>query len=303
MSLVLDVEAASAIFVLPRSDGSFEPEQTAYLRALGQRRPSVLLAFAPKCAGTFLRSAAIHAVDGQLTRIVHAQGGRDATPYLPTYVLYLAGGFPAATLVTHAHMQALPANRNFIEALDLKPAIMLRSVPDMLVSYLDMVGSEPASANHWLNVAIPDAFARWDGAARADFLIDTIMPWYASYFATWLAYARDAPRRVQILRYRDFRADPASILGAVLAHAGLPRSPEVCALAVAAAWETRHDNRFNRGVEGRGGERFTAAQKRRIERLLFEHYGLEAWRDDLMPAVATPPPSASSPSPFPARGF
>ena len=284
MSLELNVEAVSAIFVLPRSDGSFEPEQAAYLRALGKLRPSVLLAFPPKCAGTFLRAAAIHAVDGQLTRVVHAQGGRDATPYLPTYILYLSGGFPACTLVTHVHMQALPANRHFLEALDLKPSIMLRNVPDMLVSYLDMVESEPASANHWLNVAIPDAFARWDGEARADFLIETIMPWYASYFSTWLAFARQAPERVQILRYGDVLSDPARVLGLLLSHAGLPRSAQVCELAVDAAWETRHDNRFNRGVAGRGRERFTPAQLRRIERLLFDQYGLDTWRADLMPA-------------------
>ena len=65
-------------------------------------------------------------------RTVHAQGGRDASFYLPTFLMYYAGGFPARPLVTHVHMQALPANRHFIEALDLKPVIMMRAIPDML---------------------------------------------------------------------------------------------------------------------------------------------------------------------------
>ena len=53
----------------------------------------MVLAFAPKAAGTYLRSAAIAAMDGQLVRTVHAQGGRDASFYLPTFLLYYAGGY------------------------------------------------------------------------------------------------------------------------------------------------------------------------------------------------------------------
>ena len=42
-------------------------------------------------------------------------------------------------------MQALPANCHFIDALELRPVTMLRSVPDMLASYLDMLAAEPLS--------------------------------------------------------------------------------------------------------------------------------------------------------------
>ena len=282
MSLELDVDAMTALFTLPASDGAFDSDHAAYLRALGRRRPSVFLAFPPKCAGTFLRTAAIHAVNGQLTRVVHAQGGRDATPYLPVYIRYFAGGFPSDPLVTHVHMQALPANRHFIEALDLKPVIMLRRVPDMLVSYLDMLEAEPASANHWLNVAIPPTFPAMDAVARADFLIDTIMPWYASYYATWLAYAAEVPERVLVLRYGDLRRDPVAVLQAVLDHSGLPRSEDMCELAIAAAWHTRFENRFNKGEEGRGASRLTGDQIDRIARHL-DYYGeLASWRSEVL---------------------
>jgi len=284
MAFEIDVEAGVAVFTLPNVDGTFSDDQTAYLRALGRRRPSVFLAFAPKAAGTFLRAAAIHAVDGQLTRVIHAQGGRDATPYLPAYILYLAGGFPPNTLVTHLHMQALPANRHFVEALDLKPVIMLRSVPDMLISYLDMLASEPPAPIHWLNAAIPPRFVEMDDASRADFLIETILPWYASYFATWAAFATDAPDRVCILRYGDVRRDPVGVLQTLLAHSGLPRSAEMCELALDVAWRDRDENRVNKGVEGRGRARLNAAQLARIERLLFDFYDLEHWRANLMPA-------------------
>ncbi len=283
MTFQLDEKAATAVFTLPHVDGAFDADLTAYLGTLGRRRPSVMLAFAPKAAGTFLRAAAIHAVDGQLTRVTHAQGGRDATPYLPAYIQYFAGGFPDHTLVTHLHMQALPSNRRFIEALDLKPVIMLRSVPDMLVSYLDMLEAEPATPSHWLNAAIPPHFDLMADVERADFLIDTIMPWYASYFATWADYARVAPERVCVLRYGDVVRDPLYVLQTLLDHSGLPRSAKVCELSLEAAWSERHENRFNRGEEGRGLARLTSEQRARIARLLFDFYGLGAWRAELMP--------------------
>ncbi len=169
MPFSLDVDAVNAMLSRRAATGCSRGEHANYLRALGARRPSIMLAFAPKAAGTFLRTATIYASAGQLTRVVHAQGGRDATPYLPAYVLYLAGGFPAGTLVTHVHMQAFPANRHLIEALDLRPVIMLRSVPDMLVSYLDMLEAEPATPQHWLNAAIPPGFNALDYAARRRF--------------------------------------------------------------------------------------------------------------------------------------
>ena len=274
------------MLTLPRPDGSFEPELAAYLSALAKRRRSVMFAFPPKSGGTFLRAAAIAAVNGQLARVVHAQGGRDATPYLPTYIHYLSDGYPRSTLVAHVHMQAFPANRHLIEALDLRPVIMLRSVPDMLVSYLDMLEAEPPSPGHWLNMAIPQGFYAMDAAARVDFLIDMIAPWYASYFATWLDYVQVSPARVCVLTFGQLKADAAGALSTALAHSGLSCSPEVCELGADVAWRERAGNRFNRGEQGRGGVRMSAAQLGRIETQLFRHYDLEPWRSHIMPVAA-----------------
>ncbi|MEJ0044140.1 MAG: hypothetical protein WDM81_18860 [Rhizomicrobium sp.] len=91
----------------------------------------------------------------------------------------------------------------------------------------------------------------------------------------WLAYAAEAPKRVLVLRYGDLCRDPVAVLGAVLEHAGLPRSEDMCELAVAAAWHNRGENRFNRGEEGRGTSRFTAEQRDRIARHLGYHRDLE----------------------------
>src|ERR1700679_1897347 len=117
MNFATDRNAINAAFSQPDYDGTFQGAFADYLRALGRRRPVLLFAFAPKAAGTFLRSAAIDAVGGQLVRVVYAQGGCDAHLYMPVFIRYFQGELCDGPLVAHVHMQALPANRHFLEVL------------------------------------------------------------------------------------------------------------------------------------------------------------------------------------------
>src|ERR1700761_1314594 len=120
MHATIDSRAIDAAFAQPDTDGNFTGVFADYLRSLGMKRPVLFFAFAPKAAGTFLRSAAIDAVDGQLVRVVHAQGGRDAQLYLPIFLNYYLGGVCEGPLVAHVHMQALPANRSFLTAFGIR---------------------------------------------------------------------------------------------------------------------------------------------------------------------------------------
>ena len=148
MSAKIDANAMYAVFEMPSPDGVYSEKFAAYFRALGRMRPILLLAFAPKAAGTFFRQAAMEAVGGGcLIRFTHAQGGRDGTPYLPNFMTaYLDAEKPPS--IGHLHMQALPANRNFIEMFGVKPVIMLRDIPDMLASYWDMLDVDPVARAH-----------------------------------------------------------------------------------------------------------------------------------------------------------
>jgi hypothetical protein len=285
MGIGFDINASNAAFSPPNCDGSYPPEFAAYLAALGCSRPSVVLAFAPKAAGTFLRSAACVATGGTLVRTVHAQGGRDASFYMPTFVMYYAGGYPENTMVTHVHMQALPANRHFIDTLGLKPVIMVRSIPDMLASYADMLDADPLSPDNWLNIRLPQNYAGLSAEAKGDFLVGMIGPWYASYFATWMEYAADAPQLVCVLRYDDFKRDPAAVLEKLLAHSGVPRAQAECRSALDLVWEARTSFRFNKGVSGRGRARFTEAQIAKLKRQLAFYPNLEGMADEL---ISTP---------------
>jgi hypothetical protein len=282
MGATIDGKAVTAVFTPPRFDGTFPSGLAEYLNALSARRPVLLFAFAPKAAGTFLRSAAIEAVGGQLVRITYAQGGRDAQPYLPIFVHYYLGGVSDSTLVAHVHMQALPANRHFLEILDIKPIVMLRSVPDMLASYWDMLATSAEARAEGLNCIIPDAFPDFSDTRKADFMIDMIAPWYVSYFATWLAYAKDEPGDVCLLRYADFVKDPAAILETALAHADLPRTRAQCQHALDNAWKGRGELRFNKGTSGRGKTYFSPAHFERLAQMMSFHPVLADYTAELL---------------------
>ena len=281
MSALIDEHAIRAVFALPRPDGSFEGPVLDYLQQAGARRPMLLLAFAPKAAGTYFRAAALKTLNGQLVRMVHAQGGRDGTIYLPNILLCCLDA-EAPDTVTHVHMQALTANRNFIAAMGLKPVIMIRNLADMLASFLDMLEQDPAACDEGLNCQVPADFTAWERARKLDFMIDIVAPWYASYFATWKSFADDDPESVCVLRYRAFCRAPVDVLWAALAHAGFVISHNECEDALAAVWAERGAHRYNKGVEGRGKSYFTAAHFARLRQMLAYYPQLESWMPDLL---------------------
>lgn len=275
-------ESVSAIFNLPTPDGGFEGAARLHLHQLGKKRPVVLLAFPPKAAGTYFRTAVVYAVNGQLMRVVHALGGRDGSLYLPTFVNYYSGGLTPYTMVGHVHMQGLPANIHFLESFGIRPIVMMRSIPDMLASYWDMLESEPESRKDGLNCLIPENFLEIPHETKADFLVDILGPWYVSFFASWFRYAEQRSDRACILRYRDFREKPVETLMRAVAHAGLARTREACREALDKAWEVRGECRFNKGENGRGAGYFTAEHVERLARMMAPYRSLDAHRGELL---------------------
>jgi hypothetical protein len=281
-----DQNAIAAAFAQPDADGSFNGAFGAYLKRIGAQRKAVVFVFPPKAAGTFLRTAAIAACDGQLLRIVHAQGGRDAQPYLPLLVDYFTGGLTPKTLVAHIHMQALAANCHILEAFGIRPIIMLRSIPDMLASYWDMLDTDARARQDGLNCSIPENFLDLPREVKADFCIDMLAPWYAGFYATWLDYAAREPKTVLLLHYAQMRDDPAGTLERALTHAGIEVSQERCGQATEEAWSERHSLRFNKGEAGRGQTYFDSSHGRKLERLLSYYPVLAPWRVQLLGTLA-----------------
>jgi hypothetical protein len=281
VQISLDRQAQESLFDLPTNDGAYSSEQLSYLQSLGARRPAIMMAFPPKAAGTFLRAAVVAATGGDVLRVVYAQSSRDAQLYLPTLMGYYLGGFCTGPMVVHVHMQAFPANISLLEALGIRPVIMLRSIADMLASYWDMLDRSTAP-NQGINCTIPPDFRTMDAARKADFMVDVIAPWYAGYYATWLDYAERAGDRVCVLEYASLLTDPAGTLKRLLDHAGTPRPLSDCRKAIDTVWPDRANLRFNKGLEGRSHEYFSFAHLERIGKLLSYYPSTTSMRADLI---------------------
>jgi hypothetical protein len=145
-----------------------------------------------------------------------------------------------------------------------------------------MLESDPQARLDGLNCQIPDDFPEMSGERKADFLIDILGPWYASYYATWFRYANAKPNCVCVLRYSELRTDPARTLMRAVAHAGLARTRKQCRAALDQVWAVRNEYRFNKGEDGRGARYFTPEHIARLERILGAYSHLAPHRDDLL---------------------
>jgi len=287
MAIQLDNAAIRSVFARPRHDGCFEGDLLNYCRKINTNARMVVLAFAPKMAGTFLSQAAIYAVNGQLVRSSHANGGREGSFYFPTVLAtFLDKDAPVA--VTHVHMQAFNANRYFIEAFDLKPVIMVRSIPDALASFWDMMETTEQLRTNGFQCMIPENFLEMDRKAKANFMVNMFAPWYASYYATWRSFVEDQPKTMSVLHYSDFREDPAASLQKALVHSGFHSiTRQKCEEAVERARNERKSLRFNKGVEGRGQEYFIQEHLMRIGAMLAHYPQLKPWMHELMGSTST----------------
>ena len=285
MQAVLESSAIQAVFAQPASDGSFDADTRNYLASLGAKRKFLFLAFAPKAAGTFFRQAAMGAIGGELFRMSHAQGGRDGVPCLPNFLAcYLGQDLPQ--IVVHIHMQAFPANRHLLSAFGIRPVIMLRNIPDMLASFWDMLEEDAVARAEGLNCIVPADFTGLSAAQKADFMVDMVAPWYASYFASWKNFVDEAPKEVCVLRYRHFRRDPAESLHAAITHAGFVVSRAVCTASLESVWAAKDNFRYNKGTEGRGKAYLSSRHIEEIARKLSYYPQLKPWMGELMAAPA-----------------
>lgn len=281
MGFEINAEVLQSIFVLPDPDGRYTPELENYFSDIASRRKIALFSFPPKCGGTFLRSAAVAALKGQIYRACYSQGGGEMQFYLPVFLWYFCN-FDMPQMVTHVHMQARMSCRNFIRQFNMKPVTMIRSVPDMLVSCRDMFLNDPNEIRENMMCAVPEVFRIWGPEKQADFMICMLAPWYFSYLSSWITYAREEPERVLLLHFEDFRASPTDALMKSLAHFGLPQTRETCESATKLVWANRQKFRYNKGENGRGKDFFSSEHFKILEKMFAQYPALAGYHDELL---------------------
>jgi tetratricopeptide (TPR) repeat protein len=222
----------------------------------------VLIACMPKSGSSFLKEALCGLTGWPDTPLSYAYLQTEQELHLP-YLLRTA----TTDTVTQQHCRATDPNIHILQAFGIRPIVLLRRVEDIVVSLSDFYDQGAI-----YNTFFEDLWPTLDRAAKFDLVIDHIMPWYATFHASWERVARLGRLECHFLTYEEMIADKPAAIARVAAFLGLDKSGEECAAAVVSAEGDAVKTRLNKGGAGRGEAALDDAQKTRLRRL-FETSG------------------------------
>ncbi|MCZ6597287.1 MAG: hypothetical protein O7B99_06605 [Planctomycetota bacterium] len=219
---------------IPVGPEGFAEEQKAKLRAHVRDKTVLLLAFPPKCGGTFLREVlgtylelrGLTSGRPQLLRGSFMGGGdHERDLYFPELLTHFIGlDHPCAVL--HNHPTATNGNLALMELFGLKPVVMERSIPDMLLSLYDAAEHSGRIGAFGSACGEDESFFEQPLDVRKDFLIHNVAPWYVKFYASWhLAALRGQVAEILWVSYEDFRRDPAAVAAEILGFHGIEADP------------------------------------------------------------------------------
>jgi hypothetical protein len=147
--------------------------------------------------------------------------------------------------VAQLHIRNTERTTNLYRKYRLKPVVLVRSLPDVMISLRDHLRRE--------SPLFQMIYADLDHAALDDATLEAMMvrlaaPWYLNFYMGW----RTAPDALMI-SYEELTADPEGILRRIVDFAGAAVEDRDIARAVATV-RARQASRLNVGVAGRGAK-------------------------------------------------
>lgn len=217
----------------------------------------IFIACVPKSASTFLKNILLSLSGYRDVFMVYAAGQNEHDLYLPT-VLETAH----LDSVTQQHCRASNANVQLMQAFGIRPVVLVRNIFDSVMSLLDFYNG---GAFH--NSYFQADFESLDEEMKTDLLIDNIIPWYFQFVASWDFVEKQKRLELYWLSYEDLISDKTTSIQSVLKFYGLGASKRSIGQKLAEAETQKRNNRFNKGVAGRGKTGINDRQKENIRRL------------------------------------
>ena len=217
----------------------------------------LLIACMPKSGSSFLSAALCAATGWPVLPMSYGYMQNEQDIHLPFLLAR-----PEANTVTQQHCRATIPNVQILQAFGIRPIVLVRNLFDVVLSLADFYDGGAVG-----NTFFP---GRWEALAperKHDLIVDHVMPWYVTFFASWMDVIRTGWLDARLVSYDAMIADKPGTLAAILAHQGLTKSAQECAAAIAAVDGGAAQTRLNKGVGGRGVAALTEAQKDRIRRL------------------------------------
>ena len=159
--------------------------------------------------------------------------------------------------VASHHVRYSVATREMLKHYSIFPIILVRNIYDCVVSLRDHLNRESLDIPQ---AYVPRNFRSLTVEQQFDFMIDFIIPWYASFFASWSEYEGPAIR----LRYKELVQNFPGAIERILSAIGFGASRREIEAALRKVDPT--EKRFNVGRVGRGLESLSGPQIERIRK-------------------------------------
>lgn len=159
---------------------------------------------------------------------------------------------PAGSIVAQHHCRASEHSLSLINKYDFRVVVLLRSLMDLTLSISDHWDRESVvGPTAYLNpVLLTQADSA--GVSRLQFITRHALPWYISFYLSWLHHHHQVKRGVMFMTYERFFADKVAGMAEILDAAKIDCPPALIEQVLAREDQTR----LNKGVSGRGAIAF-----------------------------------------------
>jgi hypothetical protein len=229
-------------------------------------RTRILLACMPKSASTFLYNCI-----GDLPDMTRVQLARPQLRMEENIDFQQALRVAHKNYICQMHVRNNENTQALCREFDIKRVVLVRNLADCLVSTVDHIRNE---TDVLVLAHLLPGQKNLDDQALQNLLADHLLPWYVSFYLSWLE-----DRNALFVTFDDVRTAPQDTIARVLDFAGVQTAPQALEAIVTGRQKSQTKgrgsdqkiaSRFNQGVSGRG-QNISDYAKKRIEELL-SHY-------------------------------
>ena len=238
---------------------NLDPETKEKIIFLRNRKQFILLPFAPKTAGTFLRNMIAKATDGRLVSFTFSPKKSARDLYLPAFVRLADNGPRDEVLIAHQHTFGFPANVQLIRLWNIKCLYVTRPIIDSIKSLQQMVvggweSSPPKDkgTGGGMQMYVDKYCLDMSEAELKSYFMRSCLPWYLNYHMSWISKKDSLRKSLTIINYEDFSNDDVQVTARVLAKMGFERSIDDIAKIKGELMGDPEKVRFNKGQHGTG---------------------------------------------------
>ena len=193
-----------------------------------RKRQHILIVAAPKSGSTWLTEVLHAALPGHKTRsMLPAYGRREQELSLGAIARHVTR---ENVLGVHQHLRYSGWTGKVLEEAGIRPVLRIRNIFDTVYSIHDHIGENYEGPMAYLD---PGVWANLKTREeRFEFIVNMVLPWFFSFYATWLTSDWYRQGRVVVSAYEDMRREPVEHVQGLLAQLGISVDRE----AVEQAW-------------------------------------------------------------------